>query len=194
MSKSSYKLNKKLDRIYHVESNLVVKSQAEKLVVGRLENGEFIPLDERAVELCDEFGLKYDESLVEDDSENAEEPSERPSEVPKDVPKDVPDEKKSESSVSEEPAEAPAERPAEALAEALAEVHSKQPAERPAFSLTLKRFCDEMNLFVSEYDTELTKLRTQVSDLISQLESSRGEVDSVKKKLKKLLASYQDEL
>ena len=57
--------NKKLDCIYHKDSMLVFKSANEKLVIGRIENDEIIPLDEKALELCEVHGFKYDESLVE---------------------------------------------------------------------------------------------------------------------------------
>ena len=57
--------NKKLDCIYHKDSMLVFKSANEKLVIGRIENDEIISLDEKALELCEVHGFKYDESLVE---------------------------------------------------------------------------------------------------------------------------------
>ena len=64
-SKITLVKNKKLDCIYHKDSMLVFKSANEKLVIGRIENDEIIPLDEKALELCEVHGFKYDESLVE---------------------------------------------------------------------------------------------------------------------------------
>lgn len=71
------KRNKKLDKIYHLDSGLVVNSAKEKLVVGRIENDEFVVLDQTALDLCKKFDLKYDETLVDsDDDEEDEEDNE----------------------------------------------------------------------------------------------------------------------
>ena len=40
------KKNKTINKIWHPESTLVFKSSKEKLVIGRYEDGEIIPLDE----------------------------------------------------------------------------------------------------------------------------------------------------
>ena len=61
---------KKLKTIWHPESTLVYKSKKERLVIGRYVDEEFIPLDEEALELCEEWNMKPDESLYEDDAES----------------------------------------------------------------------------------------------------------------------------
>jgi hypothetical protein len=85
------KKNKTIDKIWHPDSTLVFKSSEEKLVIGRLENGQVIPLDDIAVELCEEWKFKYDETLLEqseqegdenDEEENEEENEETQSEEP----------------------------------------------------------------------------------------------------------------
>ena len=63
---------KELDTVWHPESTLVFKSQQEKLVTGRYVEGEFIPFDDEALELCTKWSFKYDTSLVDDDEEDDE--------------------------------------------------------------------------------------------------------------------------
>lgn len=71
MSSSNKKLVlKKLkehNTIWHPESTVVFKSQNERLVIGRYVDGNLIPLDEIALERCEEWNFKPDESLLEAD-------------------------------------------------------------------------------------------------------------------------------
>ena len=60
------------DTIWHPESSLVFKSHNERLVIGRYDNNEIIPLDDEAMELCDEWNFKPDESLIQDNDEDQE--------------------------------------------------------------------------------------------------------------------------
>ena len=60
------------DTIWHPESTLVFKSHNERLVIGRYDNNEIIPLDDEAMELCDEWNFKPDESLIQDNDEEQE--------------------------------------------------------------------------------------------------------------------------
>jgi hypothetical protein len=79
--KITLKKNKDIDRIWHPESTLIFKSAAEKVVVGRYDNEEIIPLDDECISLCEEWGFKYDTDLVEkeeqeEDKEDEEEKEE----------------------------------------------------------------------------------------------------------------------
>ena len=69
MSKSKTKIVlkalKKFDTIWHPESTVVFKSQAEKKVIGRFENDEIVELDEATLELCEKWGFKYDSELYD---------------------------------------------------------------------------------------------------------------------------------
>ncbi len=62
--KTSVKLtrNKKLDVIFHKETGLVFNKN--RLVTGRIANGEVIPLDIDCIELCKTNGFPFDESLL----------------------------------------------------------------------------------------------------------------------------------
>ncbi len=70
--KKVLKKHKLLNKIWHPESKLVFKSAKEKLVIGRLEDNDFISLDEEALDACEEWGFKYDPSLVEGSDSDSE--------------------------------------------------------------------------------------------------------------------------
>lgn len=55
------------ERLWHQESTLVFKSQQDRIVIGRFDGKEYIHLDEKTLELCEQFNFKCDPSLVEED-------------------------------------------------------------------------------------------------------------------------------
>ena len=59
--------------IWHPESTLIFKSQNERLVTGRYINEEIIPLDDTALELCESWNFKPDESLLASDEDDTNE-------------------------------------------------------------------------------------------------------------------------
>ncbi len=61
---------KEYNTIWHPDSTLVFKSQKERLVIGRLVDKKLIPLDDEALELCEEWNYKADESLLKQNSES----------------------------------------------------------------------------------------------------------------------------
>ena len=79
MSKSKgrkvLKKHKTLDKIWHPESTLVFKSASEKLVIGRVVDDDFVSLDDEALDACEEWGFKFDPSLVESDDDEGEDVS-----------------------------------------------------------------------------------------------------------------------
>ena len=60
---------KELNTIWHPESALVFKSKDEKLVIGRWVNSVFVDLDDTAIQLCETWKFKIDESLIEQPTE-----------------------------------------------------------------------------------------------------------------------------
>jgi len=52
--------------IWHPESTLVYKSRKERVVIGRYVDSELIPLDEEALDLCEKWNMKPDESLIDE--------------------------------------------------------------------------------------------------------------------------------
>jgi hypothetical protein len=69
------KRNKKLDKVYLSDYQLVVNSQEDRTVIGRIENDAFIPLDEKALEMCKKYGFPYqgEEKEKEKDEDQEEE-------------------------------------------------------------------------------------------------------------------------
>lgn len=64
-------LKKYGDNQIHNESKMVFGKN--KLVIGRDDGGTFIPLDSEAIEVCKKNSWKWDESLLEEESEEVEE-------------------------------------------------------------------------------------------------------------------------
>lgn len=60
---------KELNTIWHPDSTLVFKSKDEKFVIGRWVDSTFIDLDDTAIELCETWKFKIDESLIEQPTE-----------------------------------------------------------------------------------------------------------------------------
>lgn len=79
---STLKRNKKLDKIYDAKTNLVFKSLTEKVVIGKIVDGEYVELNEDILEECKQHGFKYDENMVEEDDDDQEE-DEKEIETPK---------------------------------------------------------------------------------------------------------------
>jgi hypothetical protein len=68
---------KEMGTIWHPESTLVFKSKDDKVVTGRWDGTEFIELDDVAIESCEKWGFKIDESLVNEEEEEQEEEEEK---------------------------------------------------------------------------------------------------------------------
>jgi len=60
---------KEMNTIWHPDSTLVFKSKEQQVVIGRWDNSVFVDLDEIALELCDTWKFKVDESLIEQEVE-----------------------------------------------------------------------------------------------------------------------------
>lgn len=65
--------------VWHPESTLVFKSTKDRLVIGRYDGENVIPLDDVALDLCEEWNFQPDESLL-DTSSVEETPTEQVSE------------------------------------------------------------------------------------------------------------------
>lgn len=215
------KKNKKLDKIYHPDTGLVFKSATEKVVVGRIVDDEFIPLDDEALELCEKNHFKYDESLVETEEteeteqkpseekksskkssheETVEEPSEEEEQTPKVKSKDLKiSKKKSEEPIeetkkkSQEPAKKKVEEP---VKESKPSSHMKANSDDSlgGFAVILARHTKELQDFVAGRQSESQLDKDKIVDLETQLSSTKKELEEVKKKLKGVLSAMQDNL
>ena len=72
MSKITLKKIKGSDNILHPDSGLVFRSQKDKVVIGKYEDGEILTLDNSMVELCEKWNFKYDQDLLVEEDENEE--------------------------------------------------------------------------------------------------------------------------
>lgn len=214
--------NKKLDCIYHKDSMLVFKSANEKLVIGRIENDEIIPLDEKALELCEVHGFKYDESLVE--TEDATSQGNTDSQEPENT---------SENSTEQtQPVEQPIQPIQPVVQPTQPVVQPTQPVVQPIQPVVqstqavtqnftsdsvVKQFEDIVNAdavrlvdyfkshisghlvscFKNQVETSsesLQKSNDRVCELEAQVASLRKELDETKKKMRGILAAIQADL
>ncbi len=180
-TKTTFTYNKKLDKIYHPETKLVIKSKSDRTVVGRIDGDSFIPLDEdddasNTIELCEANGFKYDETLVDVQAEDDEEPK-----VVNANPKQS-SKSEDEESVKQTPVKPALEQPRPKLDD---------------LAIALAKHTKEMLDFVSKLQTVSQSNPSLEKDLVSvrkELDETRKELETVKKKLKTVLASMQDEL
>lgn len=56
---------KELNTIWHPDSTLVFKSKDEKLVIGRWVDSTLVDLDDTAIQLCETWKFKIDESMLD---------------------------------------------------------------------------------------------------------------------------------
>jgi hypothetical protein len=193
MSKLTLVKNKKLDCIYHKESMLVFKSPSEKIVIGRIENDQIISLDEKTLELCEQYGFTYDESLLEEaeeteDNNSAEAPAQEQSETQQPVQPSQPVQ--------------PTTQPVQATTQPVQA--TTQPVQ-PKLESFLKEFEGIVNMHtlhivdcyksqIEVFSDTLQKSNDRVSELEGQLTTLRKELDDTKKKMKGILAAIQADL
>ena len=149
---------KKLKTIWHPESTLVYKSKKERLVIGRYVDEEFIPLDEEALELCEEWNMKPDESLYEDDAESHD----------------------SEEDAKEEDAKEEDAKEEDAKEEEVKPVSPKKELKSPkATLLTIKEVVDGYNAYSQSFLRELSQWN---ADQERELAAKQSEYDDLKSK------------
>jgi len=201
------KKNKKLDKIYHPDTGLVFKSATEKVVIGRIVDDEFVPLDEEAVELCEKNSFKVDESLLETDE--AEEPETKK----KSSSKKKSEEETEETEETEEPPKGKKAPPKEEEKKPVNDSKAATPAKdskaatpakdskaTPAndsldcFAKIIARHNKELQDYVSGHQTESEAVKEQVAELEKQLASAKKDLEEVRKKLKGVLSAMQGDL
>lgn len=196
--------------IYHPESNLIIKSTKEKMVIGRFdEDGNKLGLDEKTLELCEEYGFDPDPSLLEDvkeekgkkGTEEADEEGEEGDEG-EDEEEDEEEEKEQQKKVTKE---APSKKPSKEVAK---EVSSKEVTSKDVSSKDVSSK-DVSSKDVSSKDVSVQELLKtfggqlqQVidghvqrnSELSEQLSTLRKELEETKKKLKNVLSAMAENL
>lgn len=166
--KLTLKRNKKLDKIFHGETNLVFKSVNEKIVIGRLEGDEFLSLDGICIELCEEWGLSYDESLIEKTSTTEEENEEQPKEETKE-------------NLNEQPKENLNEQPKEETKE---QIIVKQEINQPDIYQSLEYFKNDLVKHNLKLHEKISSLEQQLQELNLKYQEA---IES-KRKLKQIIS------
>jgi septin family protein len=168
-SKAVFKKHRKLGKIYDAETGLVIKSQTEKLVIGRIVDDEFLELDEETVKIAEENGYKIDPSLIEDGDNN---------------------DQSSEAEVSEEAPKSKTEERKVSAAKSETKVETKGKAGGDLPSL-LKKFTSDFEKALEKSERESSK---RIEELEATLASTKKELEETKKKLKGVLAAMQNDL
>lgn len=179
----------KAGHIYYQDINLVIKSAKEALVIGRLENDEFIPLDEKCLELCEQHNLKYDTTLVEEvPEENKTEPEEtEQNEEPSEPIKQVVQPTQSITQSVTLPQAQPTPTPTSTPAQPLQATQSQQSNHSEKLTATLKQATALVAEMVEKANSEQSRLAEENAKL-------KKEVDTLKNKVKQLLAAISNEL
>lgn len=186
------KRHKKTGKVWHPESGLVFKSAKDKVVIGRYENDDFIELDDEALDLCVEFGFKYDKDLVEEDEEEeAEEDDEEPVEdnkksEPKPNNEPEPDsDKKEQSPESDNEKQTPESDEEEQTPEPTVKIKPTmtENKEEPQQPLELDDNSKKAIEHVTNVFSDYTK---QISDLKNKLQESQKELKITQEKLKNI--------
>ena len=172
-TKITLKKNKEINKIWHQESTLVFKSAEEKVVIGRYTDDELIPLDSEALSLCEEWGFKYDKSLVEEDQPDEEEDEEQ---------------EKEDEQPNEDQEEQVQEIPKKA--EVTTHVVLKPEVEKQTVSESsdFKELTDKYNRSLNQLFNGLTE---RIKTLEGELKASRVSEECLKAKLNKLKSIFE---
>jgi hypothetical protein len=60
MDKLIWRKHKNTGFNYNIQTSLIIKCPKDKLVIGRIENKKFIPVDKKTIELCQKYNLLFD--------------------------------------------------------------------------------------------------------------------------------------
>lgn len=205
------KKSKKLDKIYDNETKLVVRSKDDKTVIGRIEDDNFVELDQDAVDLCDKHGYKYDESLIqfEEEVEEVEEKEEKEEKVEeetkeveeveeekeapveKETPKKklVKDEPKKPKGVREEIKEI---KEIEAVSEKFVALAEKQ-LNNNSFSELLEKFSQSALSLFNENENNSKKKIEELEATVAKLKKDLENTKRINKNLLMTLQQQNDE-
>ena len=167
---------KKYKTIWHPESTLVYKSKKERIVIGRYVDDQLISLDEEALELCDEWNMKPDESLIEDDGQESEERSSNEDGKDDDSEEEeapTPPEVKEQ----EPPTPTPTPTPAETSSDDIQRVVAQYNTHSESFIAELTNWSSERE---SSRVAELAAKQSEYDDLKSKYDAIKKKFDTMK--------------
>lgn len=172
---------KKYKTIWHPESTLVYKSRKERLVIGRYVDGQLIPLDEDALELCDEWNMKPDESLIEDDdgqeSEDRSSHDDGKDDDSEEEDAPTPPEEKEQEPPAPTPTPTPTPTPAETSSDDIQRVVAQYNAHSESFIAELTKWSSERE---SSRVAELAAKQSEYDDLKSKYDAIKKKFDTMK--------------
>lgn len=183
--KITLKKLKELNTIWHPESTLVFKSSEEKVVIGRFEDGELIPLDETSLELCSKWKFKYDKDLVEED-ENEEDETQDEEKV------DEKSEDEKETSEKEEIPDEEEKEKVEVKPEKIVKIEKSNEDNSTIRSLTSEmsekihslfdKISVNYNTKIQDLENELIQKNKIIDELEHKYNNSQSELDKLKTK------------
>ena len=189
-TKITLKKNKEINKIWHQESTLVFKSAEEKVVIGRYTDDELIPLDSEALSLCEEWGFKYDKSLVEEDQPEEEEEEDQEKE------EDQKEDDQEEAQEEEQPQEITKKSEVVKSEVVKSEVLKSEVLKSEVLkSEVLKSESLDFNDLTEKYNKSLNQLFSGLTERIKTLEgalkASRVSEECLKAKLNKLKSIFE---
>lgn len=191
-AKPKMKRHKATGSIYHPDSKLVFRTTKDHTVIGRLEDNEVISLDEKAISLCEEYNLKYDESLVEEEEEEQQSGEEEDTEEIEEI------DKEEEVESAEEEPEKVEEKSEE---KSVPEETEEEVIPCVASSRNFSKLMEDISSYVSnleklnaKYSKDLTKVKCELKNKDDELSKCQKELTETKTKFKKALAVFQADL
>lgn len=191
---------KKGDFIYNPDSNLIIKSAKEKVVIGRFDEDGNKVEDEKTLELCKEYGLDPATSLLEALAERDEkEKSEDENEDDKEDDKEDDNEDDKEDDKEDEQKEDPPKRSSPSTREdkkapVKKEKESTQRESVQRESTQNRDLSSLLETFAKQVENIVNGHVQRNRELEEQLNSTRKELEETKKKLKKILSDMMDKL
>lgn len=209
--KTVFKKHKALDKVYHPESGLVIKSATDKVVIGRISDDEFVSLDDECLELCEKYGFKYDESLVaepEENPEGEEKPEEDAEEEPEEEAKEEAElepqpETKKKSKAKEVETKPETEEEPQPESKKKTKEDSKKGPEKPKpkgndamseLSSLVSSHSESLTTFVQTLLDRSNESQDKCAKLEAEIFTLKTQLDDTKAKMKKLLSAMQNDL
>ena len=172
---------KEYNTIWHPDSTLVFKSQKERLVIGRLVDKKLIPLDDEALELCEEWNYKADESLLKQNSENESE---------SDSEKTQSEEEKSNNSEEDTPEESEREEePVQAITTDTQSEKETAEVDLPTPSMTTTNLSSNLPL-VESFESLKNNLVQTLTSQLSEIESLKSQNSTLQTERDELNEKY----
>jgi hypothetical protein len=190
VKKVSLKKLSEFNTVWHEETGMVLKSQKEIIVIGKLVNKQIIPLTDVDVTICDKFKFKYEITAPVEEEEVEEEEAEEVEEGGEEVEEGAEgaEEVEEDGEVSEEVVE---ETPKEVAKESLKETPKETPKETSTPKEVAKEVAGEDVDDFSKTINDLTRIWKSTTNENSQkIQNLEIELDKKKKEYSDLQDLY----